>query len=178
VKHLYRCRHDRRIAGVAGGVAEFFDLDPTLVRLVWFVSMFFGALTLVLYVGMAIIVPLEPETAPGAMASTAPVASFAGVASGHRHAGGSGRWMTYFGIVLVLFGTLALLDVTIPAFSWRLLGPVFVAGIGAILIAGSLRSSGSPVAPTTPGPGSASAPIGDAPAPGETTDTTTETTSA
>ena len=59
-RSLYRCRHDRRIAGVAAGVAEFFDLDPTLVRLVWFLSIFFGGFGLLLYIVMAIIVPNEP----------------------------------------------------------------------------------------------------------------------
>ena len=59
-RSLYRCRHDRRVAGVAAGVAEFFDLDPTLVRLVWFLSIFFGGFGLLLYIVMAIIVPNEP----------------------------------------------------------------------------------------------------------------------
>ena len=59
-RSLYRCRHDRQIAGVAAGVAEFFDLDPTLVRLVWFLSIFFGGFGLLLYIVMAIIVPNEP----------------------------------------------------------------------------------------------------------------------
>ena len=59
-RRLYRCRHDRRIAGVASGVAEFFDLDPTVVRVVWFFSIFFGGLGIFVYIAMALIVPLEP----------------------------------------------------------------------------------------------------------------------
>ena len=60
---LYRCRHDRRLAGVASGLAEFFDLDPTLMRLLWFVSIFVtGGLSILLYLGLAIIVPVEPMT--------------------------------------------------------------------------------------------------------------------
>ena len=67
-RRLYRCRDNRVLAGVAGGVAEFFDLDPTLVRVLWFLSTFFGGITLVLYVGLAIIVPLEPLSAEAAAA--------------------------------------------------------------------------------------------------------------
>ena len=52
-RRLYRCRHDRLLAGVAGGVAEFFDLDPTLVRVLWFLSIFFGGLGTAVYIGMA-----------------------------------------------------------------------------------------------------------------------------
>jgi phage shock protein C len=59
-KRLYRCRYDRQIAGVAGGIAEYFEIDPTVVRLVWIVSVFFGGFTLLLYILMAFIVPLEP----------------------------------------------------------------------------------------------------------------------
>jgi phage shock protein PspC (stress-responsive transcriptional regulator) len=62
-RRLYRCRHDRRLAGVASGLAEFFELDPTLVRLLWFLSIFFtGGLSIFLYLGLALIVPQEPLT--------------------------------------------------------------------------------------------------------------------
>jgi phage shock protein PspC (stress-responsive transcriptional regulator) len=62
-RRLYRCTHDRKIAGVASGLAEYFELDPTLVRILWFVSIFFGGLGLLLYIGLAIIVPNEPFVA-------------------------------------------------------------------------------------------------------------------
>ena len=60
-RRLYRCRHDHRIAGVASGIAEYFDADPTLVRILWVLSIFVGGFGLLLYIAMAIIVPLEPE---------------------------------------------------------------------------------------------------------------------
>jgi phage shock protein PspC (stress-responsive transcriptional regulator) len=59
-RRLYRCRDNRVLAGVASGVAEFFGLDPTLVRVLWFLSIFVGGVSLLLYIGLAIIVPLEP----------------------------------------------------------------------------------------------------------------------
>ena len=34
-KRLYRSAHDRMLAGVCGGIAEYFQIDPTLVRLGW-----------------------------------------------------------------------------------------------------------------------------------------------
>ena len=137
-RRLYRCRHDRRLAGVASGLAEFFDLDPTLVRLLWFLSIFFtGGLSILLYIGLALIVPQEPLT--DAEAAQALI-----VLAGHRHASrgeGSGRWLTFFGLVLVLFGALALVDAVVPSWvdSWRYLGPAFVVGVGALLIVGSMR---------------------------------------
>ena len=70
-RRLYRCRDNRILAGVAGGVAEYFDLDPSLVRILFFVSMFFGGIGLLLYIGMAIIVPLEPLSAEAVAAGAA-----------------------------------------------------------------------------------------------------------
>lgn len=135
---LYRCRHDRRLAGVASGLAESFDLDPTLVRLLWFLSIFFtGGLSILLYIGLALIVPQEPL---GDLEATQAVA----VSAGHRHAARgdrSGRWVTFFGLVLILFGGLALVDAMLPSWveSWRYLGPAFFVGIGALLVLGSMR---------------------------------------
>ena len=101
-RRLYRCRENRVLAGVAAGVAEFFDLDPTLVRLLWFLSIFVGGLGILLYIGMAIIVPLEPagvgpatEGDPASGATAAPAAHNhgAGASEGHRHGrSGSGRF--------------------------------------------------------------------------------------
>lgn len=58
---LYRSRTDRMIAGVAGGLAERYDLDPSLVRIGWaLVILFSGGLFLLLYIVMVIVVPEEP----------------------------------------------------------------------------------------------------------------------
>ncbi|MBS3149725.1 PspC domain-containing protein, partial [Candidatus Woesearchaeota archaeon] len=38
-KRLYRSIKDRKIAGVCGGMAEYFDVDPTVVRLLWALSL-------------------------------------------------------------------------------------------------------------------------------------------
>jgi phage shock protein PspC (stress-responsive transcriptional regulator) len=138
-RHLYRCRHDRRLAGVSAGLAEFFDLDPTLVRLLWFLSIFVtGGLSILLYIGLAFIVPEEPLT-------DVDVAGAAGgTYAAHNHATrgeGSGRWATFIGVGLILLGGLALVDAVLPSWvdSWRYLGPAFFVGIGALLVIGSMR---------------------------------------
>jgi phage shock protein PspC (stress-responsive transcriptional regulator) len=56
---LYRSRDDRMIAGVAGGVADYFQLDPSLVRIVWALLAFAGGFGILLYIVMAIVVPEE-----------------------------------------------------------------------------------------------------------------------
>jgi phage shock protein C len=64
---LYRSRSDRMIAGVAGGLAEHYELDPSLVRIGWaLLILVTGGLFLLLYIVMVIVVPEEPGvTTPG-----------------------------------------------------------------------------------------------------------------
>jgi phage shock protein PspC (stress-responsive transcriptional regulator) len=50
------------LAGVAGGLAEYFDLDPTLIRLTWAVgTLVTGPIALLLYILCALIIPRDPE---------------------------------------------------------------------------------------------------------------------
>ena len=64
-RRLYRSADDRILAGVAGGVAAYFDVDPVIVRIIWFLSIFFtGSLTFWAYLIMIIVVPLEPSEWP------------------------------------------------------------------------------------------------------------------
>lgn len=60
-KRLYRSRTSRMLCGVAGGIADYFDIDPTIVRLGLVVALFFGHIvTLVLYVVACLIIPEQP----------------------------------------------------------------------------------------------------------------------
>ena len=138
-RRLYRCRHDRRLAGVAGGLAEYFDLDPTLVRVLFFLSIFLGGMGLLLYIGMAIIVPLEPASADAGDAAVD--GADPAVPEGHRHVTHDhGRWATLVGVVLILFGTLALIDRYLPALDVRhFLVPAVAIAIGALLIVNAVR---------------------------------------
>lgn len=58
MNRLYRSRDDRMLAGVAGGLADLWDADPSLVRIIWaLLVVFTGGLALVVYIVMAIVVP-------------------------------------------------------------------------------------------------------------------------
>jgi len=140
-RRLYRCRHNRRLAGVAAGVAEFFDLDPTLVRVLWFLSTFFYGLGLVLYIGMAIIVPVEPVPADASADTSAEATAVPDASEGHRHAArGDGPWTTFLGFALILFGSLALAHSILPAWELeRYVVPAATIGLGAFLVAKAVR---------------------------------------
>lgn len=57
---LHRSRVNRMLGGVGGGLAEYFDLDPTIVRLALVVALIFGhVLTLILYLAAWMIMPVD-----------------------------------------------------------------------------------------------------------------------
>jgi phage shock protein C len=56
-KRLYRSQQHKMIAGVCGGIAEYFDVDPTLVRLAWVLFGFAAGSGILAYVIAWIIVP-------------------------------------------------------------------------------------------------------------------------
>jgi phage shock protein C len=60
-KRLYKDPNDKMISGVAAGVANYFGLDPTVVRLVW--AVFFG-IGLIPYIILAIVLQDEPQAPP------------------------------------------------------------------------------------------------------------------
>ena len=59
-KRLYRSNRDVMICGVCGGIAEYFDIDPTIVRLVAVVLVFGWGSGLIAYLVGAIIIPKNP----------------------------------------------------------------------------------------------------------------------
>lgn len=60
-KRLYKSNQNKMIAGVCGGIAEYFDADPTLVRLAWVLFCCIGGSGLLAYLIAAVIIPWNPE---------------------------------------------------------------------------------------------------------------------
>ncbi len=119
---LYRSRSDRMVAGVCGGLGQYFDVDPMLFRLAFLVLGFTDSGVLA-YIVLAIIVPERPpqETEPAA--------------SGRM---GAGRTRQIIAWGLVVFGLLILADnLQLLGFSeWRRLWPLVLVGLGFALLAG------------------------------------------
>lgn len=60
-KRLYRSRRDRFVCGVCGGVAEYFNIDPTIVRLLFVLFCFCAGSGVLAYIIAAIIMPDDPN---------------------------------------------------------------------------------------------------------------------
>jgi phage shock protein PspC (stress-responsive transcriptional regulator) len=140
--------------GVAGGMAEWMDLDPAVVRLVWALLILAGGVGLLLYIVAAIVIPEAPYGmvgAPGAPAAGASAeAGTAATPQSHwesreaRRAArrqGSGNAGVVIGLFLVLAGTWFLVSRYVPAFdtSWFVPGVLIVIGIA--LVAGAMGRS-------------------------------------
>jgi phage shock protein C len=69
-KKLMRSSRDKKIGGVCAGLADYFDLDPTIVRVVWLLAIFFAGTGFLVYVVLWIVLPLAPLASPPASVPT------------------------------------------------------------------------------------------------------------
>lgn len=136
-RKLYRSRKQRMLAGVCGGIAEYFGIDVTIVRLIWAVLTLptFGSGLLIYLIG-AIVIPEKPfseqDYDPGASEEVFPPVDRTKI-------------MSILGLVLVVVGIMALISGMFPVL-WRLvkngLWPAIIIIIGILLIHSSWKNSG------------------------------------
>jgi len=95
-RRLYRSQTESVIAGVAGGVAEYFDLDPAIVRVVWaLLAIITGGVFFILYIVMWIVVPEEDDLSPEELAAARTASGAGGPApAGTTTSGTSVDWRT------------------------------------------------------------------------------------
>lgn len=197
-RRLTRSR-DRQLAGVAGGMADYLGIDPTIVRVLWILSVFVGGFSILLYIILAFVMPQAPagghawapDAGPGAGPNAGPGAGPQGSgwntasapawgpdwasqadAAARAHDRSSGRGpgaAVIVGVVLIVFGAIALADNVLPGWiGAALFWPGMLIALGAALLVASLRRhETAPVTPVAPvaapsAPG-ASAPVGSAP---------------
>ena len=61
-KKLYRSQTDKKLAGVCGGIAEYFGIDSTIVRLIWVLAVVFAGVGVLAYLIAALVIPYAPES--------------------------------------------------------------------------------------------------------------------
>ena len=163
---LYRSREDRVIAGVAGGVAEMVDADPSLIRVVWAVLVVLtGGLALLVYIVMAIVVPEapiggEPRVSTAPAQATGPVqpggwvgpdgtvvpmaASSEPPRPARQRAPGDRSGAILAGGILIAIGVFFLVRQYIPSIDPGLWWPGLAIGIGLVLIVLAIRPRSHP----------------------------------
>ena len=157
-KRLYRSRSDRMVWGVCGGLAKYFGIDPTIVRVIFVLLIFANGLGLLAYVILAIIVPLESskvtppkETVRENVEEMKETATELGREIQSTLAGEEGeseevtktrrRRLNLFGIVLIVVGILFLLGSfnLFWWFQWGNLWPLIIVAIGVLIILSARR---------------------------------------
>ncbi len=120
-KKLYRSRTDRFLAGVCGGLGEYFNVDSNLIRLLFVVLAFMGGAGVILYLAALIIVPENPHQA----------------ATARRKSNQTMFWA----LLLIALGVLLLLrqfgffySFHLHQFPWSVIWAIFLIGIGLFLI--------------------------------------------
>ena len=64
-KKLYRSKHDQKIAGVCAGIAEYLNIDPTVVRLIWALVGLCAGTGVLGYIVCALVIPEKPDVIDG-----------------------------------------------------------------------------------------------------------------
>lgn len=135
-RNLYRSKTDSMLAGVAGGMAEYFDIDPILIRIVWIVlGLASAGSALIAYVVMAIVVPEGSSTS--ARPNIAMSESSEVLIDDAPNGGGASPWTRghfLFGIALVAVGGALLLSLLLPWWRWDIVLPLALIVIGIALI--------------------------------------------
>jgi phage shock protein C len=124
-RRLYRSQTNKVFAGVCGGLAEYLDVDATIIRIVWVLLTLLGGSGIILYIVAFFIVPERPMTISG---SPAQIKSKSGSTS-------------VFGIIFVIVGAVLLLD-NLEVFSfcriwdttWEILFPGILVLLGIYLM--------------------------------------------
>ena len=142
-RRLYRSQTESVLGGVAGGVAEYLDLDPPIVRVVWaLLALITGGVFFILYIVMWIVVPLgsePPEVAGGQSAAPGVdhVTGWNGQPRRARRSSGGGSWI--FGLVLIGLGLYFLAREYLPDINFDRLWPLGLVLLGVILLFGAIR---------------------------------------
>jgi len=157
-RRLYRSVVDRRIGGVAAGTATYFDIDPSIARVLWLLLAFFsGGVFFVVYLVMWAVVPEEPfptgaaaapttaspsgeagdETKPPSAPTDAAPASWPPAANVGSGPGGR----VILGAILIVIGAWFLAAEFLPWLNWDLVWPIGLVVIGVLVLATALRRS-------------------------------------
>lgn len=137
---LYRSKKNKVLAGVCGGLAEYFNVDATLIRLAWVLAVFFGGSGLVLYILAIVIIPEEKIVPEKNTAAAAPAeGDLTEIEQSKETEPAAGKdtetkRRQIFGIILIGLGAYFLLQRFIPFFNMHNWWPAILIIIGAALL--------------------------------------------
>jgi len=156
-KRLYRSQSDRMIWGVCGGLARYFDMDPTIIRIIAVLSIFISGAGILAYIILAIVVPLEnsKNNEPGdtmkenieEMKQTASElgreiqSTLQGEPDNSQETERIRQRRNLFGVIIIILGVIMMLSSfnLFWWFRWSYLWPLPIIAIGALIVFSNRR---------------------------------------
>jgi phage shock protein C len=143
-ERLYRSGRDKMIGGVCGGLAEYFQIDVTLIRLVAVIALFLGGAGFFAYLVAWIIIPVNPEHQDSYSDPAHPGDKIEEVISDVLRPDASDdertRRTKIGGLILIVLGSLFMLNIWFPYFNIGRMWPLILIFIGlAILLRGGRK---------------------------------------
>jgi phage shock protein PspC (stress-responsive transcriptional regulator) len=151
-KKLYRSVKDKVLGGVAGGLAEYFEVDPVIVRVLFVVSLFFHGVGFIAYIIIWLIIPEAPYVFEGAANFNSSNAAHTSSSSEGKPAGEDPA-ANYFknleekrlkrnkniGIIMIVIGFIFLADNFIPRIHFADFWPIILVALGINLLMNSKK---------------------------------------
>jgi phage shock protein C len=144
-KKLYRSVTDKMLGGVCGGLAEYFAIDPVIVRLIFVLAVIFGGSGILAYIILWIVIPQKPYIITPF--NTNPPSGDAGTQGDEKKSENPDSNMNYVnvnrnqsnrsiyaGAFLILLGGIFLLDNFVPHFHFGDFWPLILIGLGFAII--------------------------------------------
>lgn len=125
VRKIYRSRTDRIVFGVCGGIAAYYSIESLWVRVVFIFLGITGAIGLLLYLALALLMPVDPRGQNSAARESHGVASTSADATSRDR-------RNMLGLVIVTVGVIAFFNTIFPGFwiGWKIVWPIVIILIG------------------------------------------------
>jgi phage shock protein C len=149
MKRLCKSRKNKVIAGICGGIAEYFDVDPVLIRIIAILFFFTGGAALIAYIVGLIIIPSQPleefnkNNISQIVTPPVPEQPASGASRPFIYGESSNTGKLILGVILIALGVIFLLN-QLPLFahsfwwfwglSWRFFWPSLLIVIGFIVL--------------------------------------------
>lgn len=142
-KKLYRSNKEKMIGGVAGGLGQYFDVDPVLIRVLFVITLFMSGTGVIAYILLWIITPVEPTLAYEMTSDTSDenptVEKVSSTENIEEKIKDTSKKRIFAGVALILIGMIFLANNIIPNFDFVDILPLILIGLGASILLSNER---------------------------------------
>lgn len=130
---LFRSSENKVFGGVAGGLGEYFDIDPVIIRVLFFVTALAWGISFLIYIGLWIFVPLKENDEPFIRSAEDDLNS-AFEELGVKPKNDNSQRKVVAGAILIIIGLFVLLENLVSWVSYKYLVPILLVILGGYII--------------------------------------------